>query len=150
MAMARGGVGWAGLPADGLRSVSCIRLFAGPHRSMNTLACEPVSAMPVWTLWTPVALVINALLVWAADDLVHHGHGLDAFLLQEIKDRGLDLAISADIWASGMPAVHVRLTVFLLDDPNGDLARELCIRAVEGHGGRWAPTKSSLGLLAQT
>src|SRR4051794_32338230 len=93
---------------------------------------SPVHRSPVWALRAGRSLVVDALLVRAADDPVSQGDSLDAGSVDERQDLGSDLWIRPHIAVVGQPSPQVSRVLFGGQDDGDRYFRcHAVVRAIE-------------------
>src|SRR3954452_11018674 len=114
------------------------------------LPAPAIAPGPEGAQGTGRSVVVDPLLVRAADDPVHHRDRAHAEPLHVGQDLLGNPDIRAHIALLGEPSVQFDgLLVLGENDAGGQLARPAVIRAVEGDRGHRVASKSFLGLLGQ-
>ena len=118
--------------------------------SVEHLARPPVPSGPVWAARAGRSLVVDALLVRAADDPVSQGDRLDAGSVEERQDLGSDLWIRPHIAVVGQPPPQFSRFLFGSQDEGDRYFRcHAVVRAIESDRCHRVSAKASLGLLAE-
>src|SRR4051812_3896796 len=117
---------------------------------MAHLARPPLPTGPIWTLRAVRSLVVDALLVRAANDPVSQGNRLDAGCVEERQDLGGNLWIRPHIAVIGQPPPQVSRFLFGgQDDGNRYFRCHAVVRAIESDRCHRVSVKASPGLLAE-
>jgi hypothetical protein len=100
--------------------------------SMEQLPGKSIASTPELAHRAPLAVVINALLVRAANDAVGHGNRARTVLLDEFEDLPGNGDVFPNIAGKRMPGAHLSgLFIFRWYDPDGDLGCLTEVRTVE-------------------
>ena len=93
--------------------------------SLHDLAAPSITVRPERTLRTFFAFrVVNAFLVWAANDVIDGHHRFDTMLIDESNNCFGDFWIGSRIGCFAEPPLNrVSVSTFVRDDANRDLRR---------------------------
>src|ERR1051325_4342333 len=117
---------------------------------MYPLSCKPVAPVPKLANRTPLALVIDSLLVRTANYAVGDRDGSHPMLFDKFKDLAGDAGIVTDVATIPHPGAHlVDLCILGWHDADSGLCRLIQVGAIERNR-RNRPTPQSLsGLFSQ-
>src|ERR1051325_10908444 len=117
---------------------------------MYPLSCKPVAPVPKLANRTPLALVIDSLLVRTANYAVGDRDGSHPMLFDKFKDLAGDAGIVADVPTIHYPGAQLfDLCILGWHDADSGLCRLIQVGAIEGNR-RNRPTPQSLsGLFSQ-
>src|SRR3954453_2206465 len=119
-------------------------------RSVEHLARPPIATGPVRAAAAGRSLVVAALLVRAANDLVSQGNSLDDGCVEERQDLGGDLWIRPHIAVIGQPPPQVSRFLFGGQDEGDRYFRcHAIVRAIESDRCHRKSAKAPPGLLAE-
>lgn len=110
----------------------------GEGLSPEWLSRPAVTICPEWALRARGALgVVDAFLVWAANDAIDQDHRFCCVSRDELADLARDPGVRARILVFGKPTLQrVSLRAFTRDDPDSDFGRGLIIGTIERHSGQ--------------
>src|SRR5271166_1887463 len=117
--------------------------------SIDHLPRPPIPPAPVFTDGTPLAVVVNPLLMRTADDSVRHHDRAASLLLDELQDFAGDAGVMANVAGLRLPGVsHLSLRVRRRDDGGDDFRRPARVRSVKCDSRDRPTALAFLGLLA--